>query len=156
MVDLGVLLADVAEFYEPLAEERGQVLAVDTGVNGKGHQVHGDRDLLFQALANLLDNAIKYAPRGGRVDLLLEGGTHGATVTVADDGPGVAPEFRERVFERFWRADDSRSTSGSGLGLSLVAAVATLHQARVELHDNRPGLRIKLAFPAANSLPGPV
>jgi len=150
-VDLGLLLADVAELYEPLAEERGQAFTVDIAAGGS---VHGDRDLLFQALANLLDNAVKYAPAGGRIDLLVEAGAHGPTVTVADNGPGVAPEFRRRVFERFWRADDSRSTRGSGLGLSLVAAVAALHEADVELQDNQPGLRISLGFPAATSLPG--
>ncbi len=150
-VDLGLLLADVAELYEPLAEERGQAFTVDIAAGGS---LHGDRDLLFQALANLLDNAVKYAPAGGRIDLLLEAGAQGPTVTVADNGPGVAPEFRQRVFERFWRADDSRSTRGSGLGLSLVAAVAALHEAHVELQDNQPGLRISLGFPAATSLPG--
>ncbi len=148
-VDLEGLLRDVADLYEPLAEERGQRLAVDIGSGG---EVLGDRDLLFQALANLLDNAIKYAPADGRVDLSLKD-AGGAVVTVSDDGPGVAPGDRQKIFRRFWRADDSRSTPGSGLGLSLVEAVSKLHGATMELSDNAPGLRFTLRFPPATSPP---
>lgn len=154
-VDLAALLADVAALYEPLAEERGQhlTLRADAGVDGdQASRVRGDRDLLFQALANLVDNATKYAPAGGRIDLGL-GREDGATVvTVSDDGPGIPAAARERVLQRFWRLDDSRSTPGSGLGLSLVDAVVRLHGATMELADNDPGLRVVLRFPVTSSV----
>ena len=150
-VDLAAVVGDVAELYEPLAEDREQILTVELGEVG---EAVGDRDLLFQAIANLVDNAIKYAPPGGRVHLSLAGGAaaeRDIRVTVSDSGPGVSPADRDRVFERFWRADDSRSTPGSGLGLSLVQAVARLHGASVELADNEPGLKISLRLPAITS-----
>ncbi len=148
-VDIGALLADVAELYEPIAEEKEQTLVIEAAT---GCRVLGDRDLLFQALANLVDNAIKYAPRAGRVELRADAVAGAVRVTVADDGPGVPPALHDKVFERFWRADDSRSTPGSGLGLSLVNAVARLHRARVELSDNAPGLCVRLEFPPTSSL----
>lgn len=142
-VELAGLVRDVAELYEPLAEERGQQLVMEVG---EGARVHGDRDLLFQALANLVDNAIKYAPRGGRIAVALGRDRDRPALTVTDNGPGVPPHDRERVFQRFWRGDDSRSTPGSGLGLSLVEAVAALHDAEVTLEDAGPGLRVRLRF----------
>jgi signal transduction histidine kinase len=142
-VQLAGLVHDVAELYEPLAEERGQRLVVDVGA---GADVRGDRDLLFQALANLVDNAIKYAPEGGQVVVALgrDGGC--PVLTVTDNGPGVPPQDRDKVFQRFWRGDGSRTTPGSGLGLSLVEAVAALHETEVALEDARPGLRVRLRF----------
>ena len=150
-VRLDAVVGDVAELYEPLAEERGQRLSVDLG-EGESTVV-GDRDLLFQALANLVDNAIKYAPAGGRIELAISRAASGVLVTVRDDGPGVTPADRDKVFERFWRGDHSRSTPGSGLGLSLVDAVAKLHGASVELADNEPGLSVGLRFPPTTSPP---
>jgi signal transduction histidine kinase len=142
-VALDALVEDVVELYEPLAEERGQTLEVDVATRG---ETYGDRDLLFQALANLVDNAIKYAPPDGRVSLALRDHGGDPVVTVTDNGPGVAEESRDRVFERFWRGDDSRTTPGSGLGLSLVDAVASLHGIEVSLHDAQPGLIVRLRF----------
>jgi signal transduction histidine kinase len=154
-VELAALLADVEALYEPLAEQRGQhlKLRVDAGVAANAAPwVRGDRDLLFQALANLVDNAIKYVPAGGRIDLGL-GREDGATVvTVSDDGPGIPAAARERVLQRFWRLDDSRTSPGSGLGLSLVDAVVRLHGAAMEMADNDPGLRVVIRFP--ETLPG--
>jgi len=141
--DLAGLLRDVTELYEPLAEERGQRIhrVLESGVH-----VLGDRDLLFQAFANLLDNAVKYSPEGGEIRLGLHRGERAgdrvARVTIADSGPGIAPEYRDRVLERFFRLEKSRSTPGNGLGLSLVAAVARLHGARLELGDASPGLLV--------------
>ena len=109
--------------------------------------VDGDRDLLFQAVANLIDNAIKYTPPGGRIVLGLSPTAEGAELYVADTGPGIPPDQRERVFDRFHRLESSRSTPGSGLGLSLVRAVARLHGATIRLTDNAPGLRIALLLP---------
>ncbi|MFQ5935800.1 MAG: ATP-binding protein [Acidiferrobacterales bacterium] len=142
-LDFSALLRDVVELYEPLAEDKQQ--RFNTRLRD-GVQIHGDRDLLFQAIANLVDNAIKYAPAGGAIELAMESDQGGTRVTVADDGPGISASAADKVFQRFFRQDASRSTPGSGLGLSLVAAVAKLHQAQIALHDNRPGLRVVLDF----------
>ena len=145
-VDLARLAQDLAEYYEPLAAERGQILAADAPGT---LPVPGDRDLLFQALANLVDNAVKYTPEGGRI-LLTAGLRDGAAeVAVADTGPGIPMAMREKVFQRFFRLDDSRATPGSGLGLSLVEAVARLHQAEIVLEDNTPGLKARMRFRTA-------
>ncbi|EKO41043.1 MAG: signal transduction histidine kinase [Solidesulfovibrio magneticus str. Maddingley MBC34] len=147
-IDLTRLAADAAELYEPVAEEAGLSLEVDLAPQVT---VPGNRHLLSQALANLLDNAVKYTPGGGRVTLSLTAGPAGPELTVADTGPGIPAEHREFVLERFTRLESSRNTPGSGLGLSLVAAAAGLHQAELRLGDNRPGLRVTLAFPAGRT-----
>ena len=149
-VDLGPLIDDVAELYAPLLEEAG----LDFEARHQGEsEVIGDRDLLFQATANLVDNALKHVPAGGRVSLMVVKGAEGVRLVVADDGPGIPEAERDRALERFYRLDSSRSTPGAGLGLSLVAAVAELHEARLELLDNTPGLRVELIFPASQSGP---
>jgi signal transduction histidine kinase len=147
-LDLSALAEDASELYEPLAEENGLDLVVSLA---PGLTVPGNRHLLSQALVNLLDNAVKYTPPGGRVTVSLRPTPFGPELAVADTGPGVPPEFRQTVLERFTRLESSRNTPGSGLGLSLVAAVAGLHQAELRLEDNEPGLRVVLAFPAALS-----
>ncbi|MDX1593577.1 MAG: ATP-binding protein, partial [Gammaproteobacteria bacterium] len=119
-VDLAALAADVVEMYEPLAEERNQAIACEVAPSCR---VRGDRDLLFQALANLLDNAVKYTPEGGAIALTAVAREDAVELCVGDDGPGVPADERERVLQRFYRLDHSRSTPGSGLGLSMVAAV---------------------------------
>jgi signal transduction histidine kinase len=111
--------------------------------------VQGDRHLLFQAISNLVDNAVKFTPSGGRVRLDVTQSSSDALVAVADSGPGIPAEARERVLERFVRLDSSRGAPGSGLGLSLVAAVARLHGGAIELDDNAPGLRAVLRLPLA-------
>jgi len=144
---LDTVLADAVEYYAPLAEERGArlELAAPAAVT-----VRGDRDRGFQAVANLIDNALKVSPSGGTVRVGLAAGPGGAEVAVADTGPGIPADAREKVFERFFRLDASRNAPGNGLGLSLVAAVAKLHDAAVRLEDNAPGLRAVIAFPAAD------
>ena len=143
-VDLRSLVTDVAELYEPLAADKDQRIVTS---NGDPVVINGDRDLLFQALANLVDNAVKYTPAGGTVQIHA-GFDHGAArLLVEDTGPGIPQAFRDRVFQRFFRIDPSRKTPGSGLGLSLVAAVAALHDMAVGLDDARPGLRVTLRFP---------
>ncbi|WP_255575361.1 sensor histidine kinase [Caldovatus aquaticus] len=146
-LDLVPLLADLAEFYGAAAEAAGQRLETDLPASVP---LTGDRDLLLQAVANLLDNAVKFGPPGGTVRLSAralpgEPGPAGAAlvaeVTVADEGPGIAPADRARAGERFFRADASRNTPGSGLGLSLVLAVAHLHRGELVLEDARPGAR---------------
>ena len=143
-VDLDELVRDAAELYEALADERGIGLTVGEQLPVS---VRGDRDLLFQALSNLLDNAIKYTPPGGLIRLEAERVATEVILVVADTGPGVPAAERDKVLERFYRLDDSGAVSGSGLGLSLVQAVAILHDAALELDDNRPGLKVTLRFP---------
>ncbi len=153
-VDLCVLLRDVAELYEPLVEEAGATLA--PGLPDRPVAVRGNRDLLFQACANLLDNAIEYgiarddaAPAAATalVELGLEAGGGSARLSVRDRGPGLGSEARARARERFYRADPSRSAGGSGLGLALVDAVARLHDGALDLADARPGLCATVTLP---------
>jgi len=109
--------------------------------------VTGDRDLLFDAVANLVDNAIKHGRESGQVAVEVTRDNGGAVISVADDGPGIPVNECQQVFKRFYRLERSRCTPGNGLGLSLVAAVARLHGARIEMADNAPGLKFKLLFP---------
>ncbi len=142
-IDLTALLQDVIELYEPLADEKGQHIEWQL-VDGK--PIRGDRDLLFQAFANLLDNAIKYTPENGRIHIALKG----EQVSVADNGPGIPKESRDIVFQRFYRLEQCRTTPGNGLGLSLVAAVSNLHNASIHLKDNAPGLQVIMDFAEQN------
>jgi signal transduction histidine kinase len=143
-VDLSRIALDAEQLFEPIASAGDKTLAIAIE-----HDVHveGSRDLLFQALANLIDNALKYTPEHGRI--LIELTTRGDVVhlVVADNGPGVAPDQREKVFQRLYRVDPSRSTAGNGLGLSLVRAVALLHDGSCEIGDNEPGARVVLRLP---------
>lgn len=144
-LDLSELMHDLFEMYQPSVEDAGLELAseIATGISVTGH-----RQMLGQAIGNLLDNAVKFTPRGGQIVVSLERRRGGALLRVADNGPGIPAEHRESVLERFVRLDDSRTVPGSGLGLSLVAAVARLHGATLTLDDNRPGLAVCLAFPS--------
>lgn len=144
---LDAVIRDVAELYEPLIEEKG--VAFD--INLMPVAVTGDRDLLFQLFANVLDNALKFTPQGGRVSVVTRVAGGQVEAMIADDGPGIRPEDRVRVFERFYRAEDSRHTPGNGLGLSLVAAVAALHGGAVRMEDNGPGLAVVLSVPLATA-----
>jgi len=109
--------------------------------------VTGDRDLLFDAVANLVDNAIKHGRDGGQVMVVVARRDGRGEIFVADDGPGIPVHERQHVFKRFYRLERSRRMPGNGLGLSLVAAVARLHGANVDMEDNTPGLKIRLSFP---------
>ena len=111
--------------------------------------VTGDRDLLFDAIANLVDNAIKHGRPGGKVIVTSEYVDGSPVISIADDGPGIPADQHEHVFKRFYRLEQSRYASGNGLGLSLVAAVTRLHGARIEMLDNSPGLRFRLWFSAS-------
>jgi signal transduction histidine kinase len=143
-VDLNLLVRDVVELYEPLAEEKQQNLAIQLNTVPA---LAGDRNLLFQAIANLLDNAIKYTPPQGIIHMAVIEDSQAVRVIIADSGPGIPEAAREKVFQRFFRLDASRATPGSGLGLSLVAAVAKLHGIKISLEGNKPGLRVTLGFP---------
>jgi signal transduction histidine kinase len=144
-IALDDVVRDVAELYEPLAEQKEQKLEVSVCENVR---VLGDRDLLFQACANLLDNAIKYTPTGGDIRVTLEDSARGPLIRIVDSGPGIPEQSREQVFKRFFRLEESRHTPGNGLGLSLVEAVVRLHKASIEL-GGKPGLDVSLAFPRA-------
>jgi signal transduction histidine kinase len=166
--DAADIVHDVAELYEPVADEKGLVLKVEAPAPVP---VTGNRELVSQALANLVDNAIKYAAprhaapalapapgdtipdrasaRDEPVEIVVGARRDGTRVvlSVADAGPGIPPADRGRVVERFVRLEQSRSLPGSGLGLSLVAAVARLHRGELRLEDNAPGLKASLVLP---------
>ena len=134
---------DLGEFYQPVAEPGQLAVAVEPGLVVRGH-----RQLLAQALSNLLDNALKYG-RGTPVHLGLRRAGACARLEVSDGGPGIPAEHRELATQRFRRLPGSSGLPGSGLGLSLVAAVARLHHAELELADAAPGLRVVLDVPIA-------
>lgn len=143
-LDLGRLAGDAVDLFDAAAERKGQHLAADIA---EGCTVRGDRNLLSQAVSNLLDNALAHTPAGGAITVSVASCDEGAKLAVADNGPGIPEADRARVLQRFTRLDASRSTPGSGLGLSQVAATAKLHEAALDLADNRPGLRVSLLFP---------
>jgi signal transduction histidine kinase len=146
-VDLADLATEVAELYAPLTEEK----CADFGIDARsGLTVNGDPYLLAQAVGNLVDNAVKYVPRGGKVSLRIAPCDDGRIeIAVADNGPGIPDGERLRVTDRFYRGRSSAGTSGIGLGLSVVEAVARLHEGRLTLTDNDPGLVASLRMPAA-------
>ena len=150
--DAAAIARDVGELYEPLADEKGIALTVEADAAAP---VRGNRELVSQALANLIDNAIKYAgpakANGAPSEIVVRAGNDGERImlSVADRGPGIPDADRGRVVERFVRLEQSRSEPGSGLGLSLAAAVARLHGGELKLEDNHPGLRSTIALPRA-------
>lgn len=155
---LGELVRDVAELYQPVAEEAGLSLSVEAV---DGPLVKANKQLISQAVANLIDNAMKYGSRtagsveagvnatvaGSSIDVKVSVTGAWAEIAVADHGPGISADDRERVLKRFVRLEESRTAPGTGLGLSLVAAVARLHKGAVRLEDNAPGLRVVLSLP---------
>lgn len=144
-----VSLSDVAEVvhdaFAAVAEDEGRHLLVQVSPNAR---IHGDRELLSQLLVNLVENALRHTPVGTTIEMVVEAFDDEVRLVVSDDGPGIPEGERERVLERFYRIDSSRSTPGNGLGLSFVAAVARLHGASIELGEARPGLRVTLVFSA--------
>jgi signal transduction histidine kinase len=148
-VNLGEIAAEVAELFDAAAEGKGGRVGV---LGDKAVRVSADRDLLFDAISNLVDNGIKHGRQGGVVMIRLDRKGSKAILSVSDDGPGIPSEQFEHVFKRFYRLERSRRTPGNGLGLSLVAAVARLHGASIRLFDNAPGLRIELHFPSTDGI----
>lgn len=141
-VRLQSVLEHVIELHEPLAEDRGVVLATD--ITADAPEVSADPTLLFEAVSNLVDNALKFTPRGGRVTVRLAVREEGPRIEVADNGPGVPEAEREAVLQRFYRAARSRTDPGLGLGLSIVTAIARMHHFTLVLDDARPGLLVAL------------
>jgi signal transduction histidine kinase len=160
--DAAEVARDVSELYEPLAEDKGLTLEVDAWQRAA---VNGNRELVSQALANLVDNAIKYAApaekplpdavngAGGGIRVTADAEADRIVLTVSDHGPGIPTADRSRVVDRFVRLEQSRSLPGSGLGLSLVSAVARLHGGELRLEDNAPGLRARITLPRAAEPP---
>ena len=137
-IDLGVprrMRQDDGKFLKTLVEEEVTLV--------------GDRELLTQVLANLLENSIRHTGAGTAIEVKLVSTPDEVHLIVADNGPGVPAQLREKLFDRFYRPEASRTTPGSGLGLSLVKAIANLHNARISLRDNRPGLLFEFQFPKA-------
>jgi len=145
-VDLVEVSEAVVDLYDAAAEDKDVDLKV---VGDRPMVITGDRDLLFDAVANLVDNAIKHGREAGQVTVELSRSDADAVISVADNGPGIPIDEHQHVFRRFYRLERSRCTPGNGLGLSLVAAVARLHDARIRLFDNAPGLKIELRLPSA-------
>ena len=145
-VDLTEIVETVCEAYGPEAEEGGR--SIVPGIE-RAVVVEGDRDLLMQLFANLIENALGHTPEGTAIMVSLKAASAGPIAEIADDGPGIPTESREQVFQRFFRLERSRTAPGNGLGLSTVAAIVDLHRAHVSLTDNRPGLRVAIRFKVA-------
>jgi signal transduction histidine kinase len=149
-LDLSELLEGLVETYQPVAEEKSQRLA---GAIAPGLSIEGDRELLTQLFANLIENAINHAPPGISIGVGSSQNARGLEVVISDSGPGIPSAYHQKVFQRFYRLETSRTSPGNGLGLSLAAAVAELHEAAISLSDNHPGLRVTVVFPAARVSP---
>lgn len=147
--DLKPLVDDLYEIYDATASEAGYSLTLDS--TAAACWIEGDPDLIRQLLANLLANAMRHTPAGSQIVLGLSHRSGLIHVSVADNGPGIPPADHARVFDRFYRVEKSRTTAGTGLGLSLVKAIADLHGARMTLFDNAPGLRVVAEFLEANT-----
>ena len=146
-MDLGAVLRNVHEFYAPLAEDRGQLFEIDVG---RLPPLRGDPQLMFEAFANLVGNAIKFTPNGGAVRLVaLTDPTGDARVDIADTGPGIPPNEREAVFRRFYRGDETRTKPGCGLGLAIVSAIVRLHGFSLSVGGNEKGAVFSVTCPAA-------
>ena len=143
-VDLSSVVASVVETYAPVAEndDHSIVAEIPAAIHARG-----DRELIIQMLANLIENSLTHTPTGTHIRISVEAGADGVSVVVADDGPGIPAAESDKVLRRFYRLDASRGTPGNGLGLSLAAAVVALHGGRIALSDNHPGLRITVTFP---------
>jgi len=145
-VDLNELLGTIAELYKPMAEENGQRLLEK--VDGS-FVVHGERELLMQLFANLTENALRHTPRGSTISIVASRSSGNLTVSIVDNGPGIPESMREKVLQRFFRLEVSRTTAGNGLGLSLANAIVHVHDAKLELADAAPGLRASVIFTAS-------
>jgi signal transduction histidine kinase len=142
--DINIIIQDVIELYEPFALNSGITISYK---NYAQPIIAADKDLLFQMLANLIDNAIKFSKENNVVNVSLKTENHKVIITIADNGIGIDENDYEKVFERFYRTDKSRNSQGSGLGLSMVKAIIEMHKGNIFLSDNNPGLRVTVTFP---------
>jgi signal transduction histidine kinase len=141
---LSDVVRDVVDLYQPVAEEKSHNLISEIA---EGVMLYGDRHLITQAIANILDNAIKYTPKGGNIKVSLTANAACAELRIADNGPGIPASFRPKVTEKFFRLEQSRSSPGNGLGLSLVSAAVKLHKGDLGFLDNNPGLIVTVKLP---------
>jgi signal transduction histidine kinase len=142
-VDLGDVLRTAVELYASTAEEKGQ--SIVEKIEG-GLTARGDRELLLQLFANVLENAVRHCPNGALIEVGARKAVDGTVVSICDNGPGIPEDMKAKVFQRFFRLEPSRTTPGNGLGLSLVKAIASLHDISVELRSNQPGLIVQVSF----------
>jgi signal transduction histidine kinase len=142
--NLSEAVIDVADLYRPVAEEKSQHITLEAAPDVT---FNGDRHLITQTVANILDNAIKYTPRGGAIAVTLSVGPSLIELAVADSGPGIPKAFHHKVTEKFFRLEQSRSSPGNGLGLSLVSAAVKLHKGDLSFADNEPGLKVIIRLP---------
>ena len=150
IVNLSNIVASVIDALYPIAEEQGKNICADID---QDVTLTGDKELLTQLAFNLLDNAILHTPENTQIKVSLRSSGTQTELIVADNGPGIAEEYRRRVFQRFYRLEESRTTPGNGLGLSIVAAIAELHEETIVLSDNNPGLKVVLNFRNKQSNP---
>jgi signal transduction histidine kinase len=149
-IDAAQLAREVAELYAPAMEDAALQLQLQLQVDAdQPVTVAGNRNLLTQAIGNLLDNAITFTPGGGTVRLRAAAAPEGSEISVGDSGPGIPAQHRQRVRERYLRLEPAGATHGNGLGLGLVDAIARQHGAKLSLEDNNPGLRAVIHFKAA-------
>ena len=144
-IDLVTIAREMIDLYEPSADDAG--IALGHALPDGPVFVHGDRTMVSQALANILENALRHGKSGKVIHVSVDESEAGARLVVSDNGPGIPAEERDKVLQRLYRLEQSRTTPGNGLGLSLVAAIAQLHDADLALADNNPGLRVSLTFP---------
>jgi signal transduction histidine kinase len=142
-IALDAIVGEVLDLYEPLAVEKGLTLTADL----LPMVLPGSRTPIARMVSNLLDNAVKFTPRGGAIGVVLDREGDVGRLIVSDSGPGIPSDHRQQVLGRFRRLDESRSTPGNGLGLSIVEAVVRIHRGRLALADNAPGLRVEIGFP---------
>src|SRR5262249_41303902 len=143
-VDISALFELVATTFHAVAEDQGHQL---TSQIEPDVVILGDRELLLHLATNIVENAIRHTPQGSTIEIELKRHGQDVIATFADNGPGIPPDEREKVFRRFYRLESSRTTPGSGLGLALVAAIVELHGARISLKDRDPGLLLEVCFP---------
>jgi signal transduction histidine kinase len=145
-IDISKLLSGIVDDFAPAAEDHGQRLIANIEPQ---LQTHGDPELLTQLVVNLVENAMRHSPCGAQIAVQARAFGDGVELAVSDTGPGIPKQERENVLRPFYRLEASRTTEGNGLGLSLVAAIAKRHHAKLSLGDNAPGLRVALLFPVA-------
>lgn len=149
LVELKDIAKEMADTFQAVAEEKGQSIQLDLD-DTASPEIWGDHKMLLQLACNLINNAIQHCPSGSKITLQTQALEHCAKFVVFDDGPGVANDARVKIFDPFFRTDSSRTSGGNGLGLALVRAIATRHDATVRAYDNRPGLKVEVSFPNEN------
>ena len=142
-----MLVGNVLDTYRPVIEDAGMSLLISAQM-ASIRPVHGDAQLLLQMISNLLENCIQHCPPGTTITCEMNDPSDSVWLSIADSGPGIPTQEYESVLQRLYRLEKSRTTPGSGLGLSLVKAVADLHVADLSLHDNEPGLKVRVSFPS--------